>query len=83
VCGARGSEVQRAEAAARHQGRSTPGGKKLGVPHTGGLSVFFYDTGGLSAFFLNTGGLYDFFGLSQIPGLYLIFFVHSKFRGFI
>jgi len=52
VCGARGSEAQRAEAAAHHQGMSTPGGEKFGL-NTGGLSVFFHDTGGLSRIRIN------------------------------
>jgi len=57
VCGARGSEAQRAEAAARHQGRSTPGGENnLGlIPEV--YLYFFHDTGGLSGFFHDTGGL--------------------------
>jgi len=57
VCGARGSEAQRAEAAACHQGRSTPGGEKIGL-----------NTGGFSEFMVNTGGLSNLF---MIPGVYL------------
>jgi len=38
--GARGGEAQRADAAARHQGRSTSGGPKIGVQYWG-LSVLF------------------------------------------
>jgi len=93
MCGARGSEAQRAEVAARHQGRSTPRGGKLGPPYrgfnqyfTGGLSFFFLNTGGLSFFFLNTGGLSDFWcntgGLSLFPlniGVYLIFLIFSQY----
>jgi len=45
VCGARGSEAQRAEAAARHQGRSTPGRDKNGGLNTGGSSNFSLITG--------------------------------------
>jgi len=41
VCGARGSEAQRAEAAARHQGRSTPGGETIGVKYQGFICSFF------------------------------------------
>jgi len=48
VCGARGSEAQRAEAAARHQGRSTPGRDNNWGLNSGGLSISYYNTGGLS-----------------------------------
>jgi len=77
VCGARGSEAQRAEAAARHQGRSTPGGEMIWVKYRGGLSVFFLDFGGLSIFFfmIRAGGLSgDLYGrFCSIPGFYLFF----------
>jgi len=48
VCGARGSEAQRAEAAARHEGRSQQGGAKfLGSNIPGVYLNFFLNTGGL------------------------------------
>ena len=61
---ARGSEAQRAEAAVRHQGRSTFWGfihpqKKKSGRLTGGLSDFLPNTGGLSDVLLHTGGLSD------------------------
>jgi len=40
VCGACGSEAQRAEAAARHQGRSTPGGEIIWIKYRGFVSIF-------------------------------------------
>ena len=40
VCGARGSEAQRAEAAARHQGRSRPGGEIIWVIYQGFICIF-------------------------------------------
>ena len=73
VCGARGSEAQRAEAVARHQGRSTPGGGIIGLNIRGlsnffmipGVYLFFHDIGGL------TGIIWDYLGLSGIIWDYL------------
>ena len=49
MCGARGSEVQRAEATVRHQGRSQQGGVNfLGSEIPGVYLNFFHNTGGLS-----------------------------------
>jgi len=60
---ARGSEAQRAEAAARHQGKSTSKGKKFGPPIPGVYRNF-----------LSIPGVYRiFFGFSHIPGFNLIF----------
>ena len=81
MCGARSSEVQRAEAAARrgHQGRSTRGGGFFLVKYRGFICIF-YDTGGLSVFFMIPGvylyffmilGVYLYF--CMIPGVYLYF----------
>jgi len=43
--GARGGEVQRADAAARHQGRSTCGGQTIGVTYRGFICTFFFIPG--------------------------------------
>jgi len=61
VSGARGSEAQRAEAAARHQGRSTPGGGEIWVKYRGFIQ-FFHDSGGLSGDFHDTGGYQGILG---------------------
>jgi len=50
--GARGGEAQRADAAARHQGRSTCGGQTIGVKYRGFICTFPFLTGGLSIFFM-------------------------------
>jgi len=65
VTGARGGEEQRADAAARHQGRSKPWTKKNSGPIPG-----------IYRNFLNTGGLSVFF---PIPGVYRS--CHQKARG--
>jgi len=57
---ARGSNAQRAEAAARHQDRSTPAGGKIWAKYRG-LSVFFHDTGGLSR---NSGNIWEYLGIN-------------------
>jgi len=44
----RGGEAQRADAAARHQGRSTCGGHIIGVKYQGVICAFFFHSGGLS-----------------------------------
>ena len=63
------SEAQRAEAAARHQGRSQLGDqKKLGAPNIGGLADFSPDTGGLSDFFPRYQGFIGF--ATKIPGVH-------------
>ena len=58
VMGARGGEAQRADAAARHQGRLKPGEKKFWVQYRGLIGIFpmpgVYNTpilGVISAFF--------------------------------
>jgi len=56
VTGARGGEAQRADAAARHQGRSKPWAKKKIGSNTGDLSEFSHYWGFIG-FFSNTGGL--------------------------
>jgi len=43
---ARGGEAQRADAAARHQDRSTSGGQKIGVKYRGFVGTFSFHTGG-------------------------------------
>jgi len=45
---ARGGEAQRADATARHQGRSTSGGGKIGPKYRGVICIFSLHTGGLS-----------------------------------
>jgi len=56
VTGARGGEAQRADAAARHQGRSKPWTKKKIGSNTWDLSEFSQFRGFIG-FFPNTGGL--------------------------
>jgi len=54
--GARGSEAQRAEAVARHQGRFTPGGAKIWVKYRGFICIFFMIPGVyLGIFFMIPG----------------------------
>ena len=65
VTGARGGEEQRADAVARHQGRSKPWTEKNSGPIPG-----------IYRNFLNTGGLSVFF---PIPGVYRS--CHQKARG--
>ena len=70
MCGARSGEAQRAEAAARHQGRSTPGGGQIGGPQHQGFNLYFFMIPGVDLFFsqywgfiyifLNTGILSPF-----------------------
>jgi len=54
--GARSSETPRADAAARHQGRSKSWAKKKFMSNTGDLSEFS-QYWGFIGFFSNTGGL--------------------------
>jgi len=57
--GARGSDVQRADAATRHQGRSTCGGQTIGVKYRGFICIFFFHSGGLSVLFPSIPGVYQ------------------------
>jgi len=65
--GARGSEAQRAEAPARHQGRSTYRGLSANMNNKGGLSGNF-QIGGLSAKNIILGCICVYL---DIPGVYL------------
>ena len=81
VCGARGSEAQRAEAAARHQGRSTPGRQIIGGNYRGFICIFSGYWGLIWAmffWFIDTGGLSNLLAyFVRYPGFIWFWFINT------